>query len=206
MCGMTLQNEGIGYKDLDDLMNNPCDLEFVIELLSVEMPDDYEKDRWQMSDDEKHKALKELKERGNLCYQNKEYKAAEKNYVEALGIVEQLMLKERAHDPEWNDLADIKVPLLLNYSQCRLIDKDYYTVIQHCNEVLETHPKSVKAIFRRAKANFGAWKPAEAIADFKLSAELDPSLKGAVAKELAAISEQQRLKDLEDREKLKSLF
>lgn len=206
MCGMTLQNEGIGYKDLDDLMNNPCDLEFVIELLSVEMPDDYEKDRWQMSDDEKHKALKELKERGNLCYKNKDYEAAEKNYVEALGIVEQLMLKERAHDPEWDELAELKVPLLLNYSQTRLIAQDYYAVILYCNEVLETQPKNVKAIFRKAKANFGAWKPAEAIADFKLCAELDPSLKATVSKELAAIAEQQKLRDLEDREKLKNMF
>lgn len=29
-CGMTLQNEGIGYKDLDELFANPCDLEFII--------------------------------------------------------------------------------------------------------------------------------------------------------------------------------
>lgn len=206
MCGMTLQNEGIGYKDLDDLLNNPCDLEFVIELLSIEMPNDYEKDRWQMSDDEKHKALKELKEKGNMSYKSKDYDNAEKCYIEALAIIEQLMLKERSHDPEWNELADLKVPLLLNYSQCRLIAQDYYTVIQHCNEVLETQPKNVKAIFRRAKANFGAWKPKEAISDFNLSAELDPSLKSAVTKEIAAITEQQRRKDLEDREKLKNMF
>lgn len=29
-CGMTIQNEGIGYKDLDELFTNPCDLEFII--------------------------------------------------------------------------------------------------------------------------------------------------------------------------------
>lgn len=27
---MTIQNEGIGYKDLDDLFSHPCDLEFII--------------------------------------------------------------------------------------------------------------------------------------------------------------------------------
>lgn len=27
---MTLHTEGIGYPDLDDLINNPCDLEFII--------------------------------------------------------------------------------------------------------------------------------------------------------------------------------
>lgn len=29
-CTMTLHTEGIGYPDLDDLINNPCDLEFII--------------------------------------------------------------------------------------------------------------------------------------------------------------------------------
>lgn len=29
-CGMTIQNEGIGYKDLDELFAHPCDLEFTI--------------------------------------------------------------------------------------------------------------------------------------------------------------------------------
>lgn len=27
---MTIQNEGIGYKDLDGLFAKPCDLEFII--------------------------------------------------------------------------------------------------------------------------------------------------------------------------------
>lgn len=34
-CGMTLQNEGIGYKDLDELFANPCDLEFIIGIKKV---------------------------------------------------------------------------------------------------------------------------------------------------------------------------
>lgn len=29
-CTMTLQTEGIGYDDLDELISNPCDLEFII--------------------------------------------------------------------------------------------------------------------------------------------------------------------------------
>lgn len=29
-CGVTLQNEGIGYEDLNDLIKNPQDLEFTI--------------------------------------------------------------------------------------------------------------------------------------------------------------------------------
>lgn len=29
-CGMTIQNEGIGYEDLNELFTSPCDLEFII--------------------------------------------------------------------------------------------------------------------------------------------------------------------------------
>lgn len=29
-CAMTLQNEGIGYNDLDELWKNPCDLKFIM--------------------------------------------------------------------------------------------------------------------------------------------------------------------------------
>lgn len=29
-CGMTIQSEGIGYRDLDELFTKPCNLEFII--------------------------------------------------------------------------------------------------------------------------------------------------------------------------------
>lgn len=34
---MTLQTEGIGYDDLDELISNPCDLEFIIGKLSFQL-------------------------------------------------------------------------------------------------------------------------------------------------------------------------
>lgn len=48
--------------------------------------------------------------------------------------------REKPHDTEWLDLIKIKIPLLLNYSQCKLINKDYYAVIEHCTEVLKHEP------------------------------------------------------------------
>lgn len=98
------------------------------------------------------------------------------------------------------------MPLLLNYAQCRLLAKDYYAVIEHCNEVLKLDKDNVKAIFRRAKAHFGAWNLIEARADFKRAAELDKTLQATVAKELKAIEEEQRLRDVEDKLKLQKLF
>lgn len=34
-CGMTIQNEGIGYEDLNELFTSPCDLEFIIGRIGV---------------------------------------------------------------------------------------------------------------------------------------------------------------------------
>ncbi|EDW00327.1 AH receptor-interacting protein [Drosophila grimshawi] len=205
-CGMTLQNEGMGYEDLDELLQHPVDLEFIIELISIELPEEYEKERWQMSDDEKMLATHTLKERGNRHYKALEYAAAEICYRDAVGMVEQLMLKEKPHDAEWLELAAIKTPLLLNYAQCRLIAGDYYAVIEHCNEVLNLDPHNVKALFRRAKAHAGAWNPRQARCDFVDALELDKTLKSTVARELKSIDEQEQQRNIQDRINMQKLF
>lgn len=92
-CGMTLQNEGIGYKDLDEIFGCPQDLEFVLEVLSIEHPEDYQKDSWQLSDEEKLEQVKKLREKGNECYSRKDYVGATEAYSYAAGLIEQLMLK-----------------------------------------------------------------------------------------------------------------
>ncbi|XP_016925209.1 AH receptor-interacting protein [Drosophila suzukii] len=205
-CGMTLQNEGIGYPDLDELLQNPSELEFIIELISIELPEQYEKERWQMSDDEKMLATSTLRERGNNFYKASRFTEAETCYREAVGIVEQLMLKEKPHDEEWQELAAIKTPLLLNYAQCRLIAGDYYAVIEHCNEVLTLDPRNVKALFRRAKAHAGAWNPAQARRDFLDALALDATLKTTVSKELKSIEDQQQARNVQDRIHMQKLF
>lgn len=48
--------------------------------------------------------------------------------------------REKPHEPEWNDLEKMKVPLLLNFCQCKLIEGDFYPVIEHCTTVLKTEP------------------------------------------------------------------
>ncbi|XP_053678339.1 AH receptor-interacting protein [Anopheles nili] len=205
-CGMTVQNEGIGYKDLDELFSNPQDLEFIIEILSIESPDEYEKESWQLSDDEKLQLVKKLRVQGNEAYKEKNLTSALEAYSYAIGIIEQLMLKEKPGEPEWIELSQIKVPLLLNYSQCKLLEEDYYIAIEHCTEVLKYDKECVKALFRRGKAHMGAWNFAQAREDFERCAELDTSLKPVIDKELAKLQEQLRQRDVEDKLKYQKLF
>lgn len=47
---------------------------------------------------------------------------------------------EKPNDEEWLSLNQMKIPLLLNYAQCKLLNKEYYSVIEHCTTVLKTEP------------------------------------------------------------------
>lgn len=48
--------------------------------------------------------------------------------------------REKPNDEEWLSLNRMKIPLLLNYAQCKLINKEFYSVIEHCTTVLKTEP------------------------------------------------------------------
>jgi len=208
MCGMmAMQMEGgLGYEDLNQLMKDPQDLEFIIELLSVELPDEYKKEGWQMDAEEKLNSVPNLKDEGNRLYGEKKYIEATAKYADAIGRLEQLMLREKPHDEEWLALREQKIPLLLNFSQCKLLASEFYPVIEHCTEVLEIDPDNVKALYRRAKAHVGAWNPEEAKSDFGRVAELDSSLEVTCKKELKRVEDMEKVKDKDDQEKLRNLF
>ncbi len=114
-----------------------------------------------MNENERLDALPKLKQEGNELYQNKKNAEASKLYAQAIGIIEQLQLKyeinhyqiikqiftfvkmcdrEKPGEEEWQALADMKIPFLLNYSQCQLLMGNYYDVIEQCTQVLTLQP------------------------------------------------------------------
>ena len=48
--------------------------------------------------------------------------------------------REKPNDEEWLVLNRLKIPLLLNFAQCKLLEKEYYAVIEHCTTVLKSDP------------------------------------------------------------------
>ena len=48
--------------------------------------------------------------------------------------------REKPQDDEWAALKRHQVPLLLNFSQCKLSLEEYKPVIDHCTEVLDFEP------------------------------------------------------------------
>lgn len=205
-CGMTLQNEGIGYDDLDELFRNPCDMIFTLEVLAIQKPEEYEKESWQLNEDEKLKSVEEYRLKGNQKFKENNLKEAEEAYSFALGVIEQLMLREKPRDIEWNALAEKKIPVLLNFAQCRLNQKDYYKVIEFCTEVISYDSDNLKAYYRRGKAHAGAWNIEKAQLDFDKCISLDPTLEQSINKELKSLNEKVKLQENQEKNAYKNLF
>jgi AH receptor-interacting protein len=205
-CGFNLIEHGLGYPDLDDLLKNPKQLDFIFEIIRVEKPGEYKKDAWILSEEEQIKAIPSLKESGNSLFKEKKYAEALEKYGEALGYLEQLMLKEKPNDVEWNALNEQKIPILLNFSLCKFNLNEFYSCIEHTSSILEYQPNNVKALFRRAKSHAAVWNLNEARIDFDKCISLDSSLTKEVNAQLdhLKILENQKLK--EEKEKFSKLF
>ena len=205
-CAFDALHRGVGYKDLDNILHNDVDVIFEISLLNVESPGSYEEETWAISMDEKLKRIPEWREKGNKLFKEGLHSRAAEIYAQALGCLEQLCLREKPGDTEWIELDKMKIPFLLNYAQCKLLDEEYYQVIKHTTTVLEKDPDNVKALYRRGKAHAAVWSPDEAVLDFKRALELDPSLKTCVNKELKKLEEETFRKLENDKAKYKNLF
>ena len=190
---------GTGHKDLDHISKERLPLAFEIELIKVENPDDYKKESWALTFEEKSLMIPQRRAEGNDLYKSGDILAAAAKYFEALEYLESLSIREKPQSSEWDKIEHDKIPLLLNYSQCHLLLKDYPEVIRQTTKVLEIDPNNVKALFRRGKAYSASWSSSEAETDFKKVMELDASLSRTVDKELKALRE--RMKEKEDEER-----
>ena len=83
----------MGYDDLNELMKEPKALEFVMELLSHELPDSYDKESWQMNPEEKLDSVSKLRAEGNKLYVQNKLDGAADVYADAIGRLEQLILR-----------------------------------------------------------------------------------------------------------------
>ncbi|KAJ8335983.1 hypothetical protein SKAU_G00393260 [Synaphobranchus kaupii] len=207
-CGIAQihSHHSLGHQDLDTLQANPQPLRFTLELLQIQPPGSFRLDTWAMTDDEKLEAVPQIHEEGNELYRRGEISAAAEKYHNAIACLKNLQMKERPGDDCWFRLDHMITPLLLNYCQCRLLQGQYYEVLDHCSSILYKHEDNVKAYFKRGKAHAAVWNEAEARADFAKVAELDPSLAPSVARELRQMEERIREKQKEEKGRYKSLF
>ncbi|XP_060729214.1 AH receptor-interacting protein [Tachysurus vachellii] len=195
-----------GHRDLEQLQTNPQPLVFTIELLEVLPAGSFALETWAMTDEEKLAAVPQIHEEGNALFKKGDTAGAAERYYNAIACLKNLQMKEQPGDEPWIKLDIMITPLLLNYCQCKLIQGQYYEVLDHCSSLLNKYEDNVKAYFKRGKAHAAVWNEAEARADFQKVLELDPSLGPAVSREIQVMEKRIREKDQEEKGRYKKLF
>ncbi|XP_004685170.1 PREDICTED: aryl-hydrocarbon-interacting protein-like 1 [Condylura cristata] len=106
----------LGYEDLDELQKEPQPLIFLIELLQVEAPSEYQRETWNLSSQEKMQAAPILHGEGNRLFKLGRYEDASAKYQEAIVCLRNLQTK------------------------CLLKKEEYYEVLEHTSDILRHHP------------------------------------------------------------------
>ncbi|XP_052432249.1 aryl-hydrocarbon-interacting protein-like 1 [Carassius gibelio] len=207
-CGMAnmFAYHSLGYDDLDELQKEPQPLYFVMELLKVQQPSEYDRESWALNDDERLKAVPVLHGQGNKLFKQGRYEDATLKYKEAVMCIKNVQTKEKAWEAPWLRLEKMANTLTLNYCQCLLHMEEYYEVIEHTTDIINQHPGAMKAFYLRGKAHMEVWNEAEARDDFTRVLDLDPGMKKTIKKELAVLKMRMELKNEEDRLMYKGMF
>ncbi|EAW90311.1 aryl hydrocarbon receptor interacting protein like 1 [Homo sapiens] len=196
----------LGYEDLDELQKEPQPLVFVIELLQVDAPSDYQRETWNLSNHEKMKAVPVLHGEGNRLFKLGRYEEASSKYQEAIICLRNLQTKEKPWEVQWLKLEKMINTLILNYCQCLLKKEEYYEVLEHTSDILRHHPGIVKAYYVRARAHAEVWNEAEAKADLQKVLELEPSMQKAVRRELRLLENRMAEKQEEERLRCRNML
>uniref|UniRef100_A0A674E8V8 Aryl-hydrocarbon-interacting protein-like 1 n=1 Tax=Salmo trutta TaxID=8032 RepID=A0A674E8V8_SALTR len=205
-CGMAnmFAYHTLGYDDLDQLQKEPQPLYFVLELVKVQQPSEYDRESWALNDEERLKAVPLLHGQGNKLYKQGRYQDATNKYKEAIVCIKNIQHKEKAWEAPWLKLEKMGNMLTLNYCQCLLRMEEYYEVIEHTSDIINQHPGEMKAFYVRGKAHIEVWNEAEARADFERVLDLDPGMKKAVKKDLGVLNMRMEEKNEEDKVKYKA--
>uniref|UniRef100_A0A2K5YM31 Aryl-hydrocarbon-interacting protein-like 1 n=2 Tax=Mandrillus leucophaeus TaxID=9568 RepID=A0A2K5YM31_MANLE len=196
----------LGYEDLDELQKEPQPLIFVIELLQVDAPSDYQRETWNLSNHEKMKVVPVLHGEGNRLFKLGRYEEASSKYQEAIICLRNLQTKEKPWEVQWLKLEKMINTLTLNYCQCLLKKEEYYEVLEHTSDILRHHPGIVKAYYVRARAHAEVWNEAEAKADLQKVLELEPSMQKAVRRELRLLENRMAEKQEEERLRCRNML
>ena len=152
-------------------------------------PDEYKLSTWALSDDEILEQLPNLMERGIFLYYRGNFGGAVDLYRRALNPLEQMSLQERPHTKEWNTLQEKKVPLQLNYAQCKLCLSEYNEVITHTTSVLEFDRDNATALLLRAKAHIHLYNLVQARRDYERVIMINSPLAGDAERKLTKLNE-----------------
>ena len=172
----------IGYPELYHC-KSPMDFD----LLSSEQPRDYTLSTWALSDKEILEELPNLNDTGIFLYHCGNFAGAADVYRKALDFLERMSLTEVPHTTEWKNLQEIKVPLQLNYAQCKFCLREYDEVVTLATSVLEFEQDNARALFQRAEAHLSLYNLVQARRDYERVILLKLTSAGAGESQLAEV-------------------
>ncbi|GAA6223027.1 uncharacterized protein LOC108872548 isoform X1 [Lates japonicus] len=134
-----------------------------------------------------------LQNEGNFLIKENHFEEASVKFKEAIEYVDFLQNKQvdRQGD-DWESLEKVRLPLILNLSQCMLELQQHQQVVELTDKLLKRHKGNFKAVYQRARAHAALCNEDEARRDFEMVEKLDPKFKPFVRQELKKLGERVR--------------
>uniref|UniRef100_A0A183SUX5 AH receptor-interacting protein n=1 Tax=Schistocephalus solidus TaxID=70667 RepID=A0A183SUX5_SCHSO len=180
----------------------PEQLDFISIFAPVVLPSQARKETWIMTPEEKANTVPSLRKEGNDLYAAGKWFEAAAKYEEALGLLEQLLLREKPGEPEHVRIDLSRVPFRVNLAQCQFKLKDYYGAIKSTTEALASDPSNTKALFRRAMSYSAVGDLDLSESDFRKLVTLAPEVRATVDRELASLAAKRKACKEEERRRL----
>jgi len=203
-CGANFMRDMQENSDLFRYQGIPLVFEF--EMLEVQEPGSFQREAWELTNEEKFAEVAIVKDQGNALFKEARYDAACEKYAFAIGLTEALLASTQweasAAPDQLTQTDEFNLSLRLNYAAGKIKLRDYEPAIAQCTEVLRKDKANQKALFRRGQAYLRVGRDLElAQKDLDALAALNPSLPDLKA-EQKLLQEKQRAA----REKEKKMF
>jgi len=134
------------------------------------------KDQWSLSEEEKVEFGTARKEVGSNLFRAGRFALALQRYKK---VVDMFSYIDNYKEENKEKAKDMKKTCQLNKAACYLKIKEHFEAKTACDEVLKLESQNVKAMYRRAQAQFGLKNFLDCIADCKKVVELDPKNRDA---------------------------